>query len=102
MTLRDMIICREKETYQIGEEINEKIKYFLISGMEKGDLRKDLEIMPVIFNFWGTLSRIIQLVSEKCGGLQEEQKIDVDVVPGATSSSTVIKKAVENALRGEK
>ncbi|MXP76302.1 FMN-binding protein [Lachnospiraceae bacterium WCA-9-b2] len=32
----------------------------------------------------------------------EEQKIDVDAVSGATNSSIVIKKAVENALMGEK
>ena len=32
----------------------------------------------------------------------EEQKIDVDTVSGATNSSTVIKKAVENALKKEK
>ncbi|MCI8299875.1 MAG: FMN-binding protein, partial [Lachnospiraceae bacterium] len=32
----------------------------------------------------------------------EEQKIEVDAVSGATNSSTVIKKAVENALTGEK
>ena len=31
----------------------------------------------------------------------EEQKIDVDAISGATNSSTVIKKAVENALIGE-
>ena len=31
----------------------------------------------------------------------EEQKIDVNAVSGATNSSTVIKKAVENALKGE-
>ena len=55
----------ERETYQIGEEINEKIKHFLLSGMEKGDLRKDLEIMPAIFNFWGMLSGIIQLAANK-------------------------------------
>ena len=55
----------EKETYQIGEEINEKIKDFLISGMEKGDLRDDLEIMPTIFNFWVMLSGIIQLAANK-------------------------------------
>ena len=55
----------EKETYQIGEEINEKIKHFLLSGMEKGDLRGDLEIMPTIFNFWGMLSGIIQLAANK-------------------------------------
>lgn len=36
------------------------------------------------------------------GRIMEEQKIDVDAVSGATNSSTVIKKAVENALKGEK
>lgn len=55
----------EKETYQIGEEINEKIKDFLLSGMKKGDLRSDLEIMPAIFSFWGMLSGIIQLAVNK-------------------------------------
>ena len=33
--------------------------------MEKGDLRCDLEIMPVIFNFWGMLAGIIQLAANK-------------------------------------
>ncbi len=55
----------EKETYQIGEEINEKIKSFLLSGMEKGELRGDLEIMPAIFNFWGMISGMVQLAANK-------------------------------------
>lgn len=55
----------EKETYQIGEEINEKIKEFLISGINKGDLRGNLKIMPTIFNFWGMLSGLIQLAANK-------------------------------------
>ena len=55
----------EKETYEVGEEINEKIKDFLLSGIEKGDLRGNLEIMPTIFNFWGMLSGIIQLAANK-------------------------------------
>lgn len=55
----------ERETYQVGEEINDRIKDFLISGMEKGDLRDGLELMPVIFNFWGMLSGIIQLAVNK-------------------------------------
>lgn len=72
----------EKETYQVGEEINEKIKDFLVSGMEKGDLRSDLEMMPAIFNFWGMLSGIIQLAAnkeayiEKAMGLSKEQFLD--------------------------
>lgn len=55
----------EKETYQIGEEINEKIKKFLISGIDKGDLRSDLKIMPTILIFWGMLSGLIQLAENK-------------------------------------
>ena len=55
----------EKETYQIGEEINEKIKHFLLSGIEKGDLRDELEVIPAIFNFWGMLSGVIQLAANK-------------------------------------
>ena len=31
--------------------------------------------------------------------IMDEQKIDVDAISGATNSSTVIKKAVENALK---
>lgn len=55
----------EKETYQVGEEINGKIKDFLVSGMEKGDLRDDIEIMPTVFQFWGMLSGLIQLAANK-------------------------------------
>lgn len=58
-------LLEEKETYQIGEEINEKIKEFLISGIDKGDLRSDLKIMPTIFVFWGMLSGLIQLAENK-------------------------------------
>lgn len=55
----------EKETYQVGEEINKKIKAFLISGMKKGDLRGDIKIIPTIFHFWGMLSGLIQLAANK-------------------------------------
>lgn len=55
----------EKETYLIGEEINEKLKDFLISGTKKGDLRDDLKIMETIFHFWGMISGLIQLAANK-------------------------------------
>ena len=55
----------EKETYLVGEEINKKLKDFLVAGMEKGDLRDDLEIMPTLFNLWGMLAGIIQLAANK-------------------------------------
>lgn len=55
----------EKETYLVGEKINEKLKDFIISGIENGELRKDIKILPEIFNFWGMLSGIIQLATNK-------------------------------------
>lgn len=58
-------VPEEKETYLVGEEINEKIKEFLRKGMEKGDLQGGLEMMPVIFHFWGMLSGMIRLAANK-------------------------------------
>ena len=55
----------EKETYQVGEQINKKMKSFLIDGIEKGELREDIEIMPTIFTFWGMLAGFIQHASNK-------------------------------------
>lgn len=72
----------EKETYLVGEEINEKLRDFLTAGMENGELRDDLEIMPAIFHFWGMLSGMIQLAAnkeayiEKAMGLSKGQFLD--------------------------
>lgn len=55
----------EKETYQIGEKINEEIVLLFQSGMDAGELRADLEIMPAIFTFWGTLSGLIRIAAKK-------------------------------------
>ncbi len=65
----------EKETYQIGEEINEKLKDFLISGIKKGELRDDLAIMPTIFNFWGMLSGLIQFAANKEEYIEKEMHL---------------------------
>ena len=72
----------EKETYRVGEEINEKLRDFLTAGMENGELRDDLEIMPAIFHFWGMVSGMIQLAAnkeayiEKAMGLSKGQFLD--------------------------
>lgn len=44
------------------------------------------------------MAKVAETIIDK---IIDEQKIDVDAVSGATNSSTVIKKAVENALKGE-
>lgn len=61
----------DKETYQTGERINGMPEDFLLSGMEKGDLRDGLELMPTIFNFWGMLSGIIKLAANKEGYIKK-------------------------------
>lgn len=58
-------LSEEKETYHIGEEINEKIKQFLQAGIENGEIRADIEIKSTIFTFWGMLSGFIQMAANK-------------------------------------
>ena len=58
-------IPEEKETYLVGERINEKLKQFFEEGVKKGDLRPNMEILPTIFQFWGMLSGLIQLAAQK-------------------------------------
>lgn len=55
----------ERECYQVGEEINEMIKGLLLSGIECGDLRPDLELMPTSFSCWGMLSGLIVFAANK-------------------------------------
>lgn len=55
----------ERETYQVGEKINEKLQEFLLAGMEAGALRKDIEVMPTLLLFWGMLSGAILLADSK-------------------------------------
>ncbi len=55
----------EKETFQVGEKINEIMQDFLLSGIEKGDLRSDLDPILTILSFWGMLSGLVQLADTK-------------------------------------
>lgn len=65
----------EKETFCVGEEINEKIKQLLEAGILSGELREDIEIMPTIFSLWGMLSGIIQTAANKEAYIKQEVKL---------------------------
>ncbi|MCC0653475.1 hypothetical protein [Clostridioides sp. ES-S-0001-03] len=65
----------EKETFRVGEEINEKIKQLLKAGILSGELREDIEIMPTIFSLWGMLSGIIQTAPNKEAYIKQEVKL---------------------------
>ena len=55
----------EKETFLIGEKINDLLIEFLKEGIACGELRPDLEILPTIFSFWGMLAGFIQIADAK-------------------------------------
>lgn len=61
----------EKESYQVGEEINTMIKGLLLSGIESGDLRRDIELIPTSFSCWGMLSGLILLAANKKDYIQK-------------------------------
>ena len=62
---REQCPPEDKETFLIGEAINEKIARFLQEGIESGELREGIAIKPTIFAFWGMLSGLIQLADNK-------------------------------------
>ena len=55
----------EKETFLIGERINDLLVNFVKDGITCGDIHSDMEILPTIFSFWGMLSGLIQLATNK-------------------------------------
>lgn len=55
----------EKETFLVGEQINELIADFLQSGIDAGEIRADIEILPTILTLWGMISGHIQLAANK-------------------------------------
>lgn len=61
----------DKETFQVGEEINEMIRSLLLSGIEKGDLRRDIELAPTAFSCWGMMAGLIQFAENKKDYVQQ-------------------------------
>lgn len=55
----------EKETFVIGEQINELLEEFLKAGMKQGEIRSDIQVLPTILSFWGMLSGLIQIATNK-------------------------------------
>lgn len=64
----------EKETFMIGEKINALIGEYIKEGMEKGDIRNDLDIVPTIFSIWGMASGTILLATNKEDYIRERMK----------------------------
>lgn len=66
----------EKETFLVGEQINGLLSVFLEDGINKGDFRPDIEILPTIFSFWGMFAGIIQIAANKETYIVQSMKKD--------------------------
>ncbi len=66
----------EKETFQIGEQINMLLIQFLKNGISKGQIRQDIEIVPTIFSFWGMMSGLIQMVTNKEEYISQQMEME--------------------------
>ncbi|WP_310602273.1 TetR/AcrR family transcriptional regulator [Anaerosporobacter sp.] len=65
----------EKETFRIGEEINQKLHQFLQEGILAGEIRADIKVLPTIMAFWGMLSGLIQVGTKKEMYIKQELQL---------------------------
>lgn len=60
-----VFLPEEKETFRVGEKINELLWTFLNEGIESGVIKKDVNIAQTTFAMWGMLTGVIQLSFNK-------------------------------------
>lgn len=61
----------ERETVAVGERINQTLANYLNAGIEKGDLRPNLNVLQTVFVFWASLSGLVLLSVKKQAYLEE-------------------------------
>lgn len=62
--------------YEVGEEINDLIAAVLQSGINRGILRSDLDLLPTTFSLWGGLCGMIALAGKKAPYIEQRMKLD--------------------------
>ncbi|MGN0901928.1 MAG: TetR/AcrR family transcriptional regulator [Succinivibrio sp.] len=55
----------EKETFLVGEQINDMLKKFIDDGVKSGELRSDLSPFPLIMSIWSMITGLIITGSNK-------------------------------------
>lgn len=58
-------LAEERETFQVGEQINELLWEFFRDGIELGVIKRDVNIAQTTFAMWGMLTGVIQLSFNK-------------------------------------
>lgn len=62
---RPEFLPEEKETFRVGEKINDLFGTFFCEGIELGIIKKDINIAQTTFAMWGMLTGVIQLSFNK-------------------------------------
>lgn len=65
----------EKETFEVGEQINHKIEEFIHGGIKAGEIQPDIPVLQTAFLFWGALAGLIQMSVNK--GVYLEKAVNV-------------------------
>ena len=60
----------EQESFQVGDEINEYLVNYFLTGMKQGKFKVQTNIKAVIYSIWGMMLGLVTLSSTK------EQYID--------------------------
>ncbi|WP_343209921.1 TetR/AcrR family transcriptional regulator [Anaerolentibacter hominis] len=55
----------EKETFEIGEQINAELVKFIQSGIAAGEFLPDIPVLQTVFLFWASLAGVIQMAVNK-------------------------------------
>lgn len=67
----------EREMFIIGESINNVIYEYVKEGIKLNLLKKELNIMPAIFNVWGMICGAIELALNKKEYINKEMKMSL-------------------------
>lgn len=54
-----------EEIYITGEEINDLIIEVISAGIVQGHFRMDIEILPMVFIYWASITSVIEMVNNK-------------------------------------
>lgn len=65
----------EKETFEVGEQINHKIEEFIQGGIKAGEIQPDIPVLETAFLFWAALAGLIQMSVNKQAYLEKAVNI---------------------------
>ncbi|NLY21138.1 MAG: TetR/AcrR family transcriptional regulator [Tissierellia bacterium] len=65
-----------EEIFSVGEEINGKVIEIISAGIVQGYFRVDIEILPMVFIYWSSITSIIEMSNNKNEYIYEQMNLD--------------------------